>query len=208
MKKILGCNPLDTYAIAAGQTLAEGELAVINASNALVKGDDGTAVKVVGYIEGINSAGAAIVETGIISLANSDGNAVARKDRGAKCYVEDGLTVGITGTVCAGTVVDVTATNVFVNITDAGAVLGAHIADVAAVTQDATVDSSGGTAGITFAAITETGNTGSADVAPVKNAVASIAAQLAKIKADNVAQNAKINAILAALETQGVIKTV
>lgn len=55
---------------------------------------------------------------------------------------------------------------------------------IAAQTQTALTDSSGGTPGATLAAITQAANAGSADVAPVKNAIASLAAELALIKAD------------------------
>ncbi len=51
-------------------------------------------------------------------------------------------------------------------------------------TQDDLTDSSGGTAATTLAAITQAANAGSADVGPTADAVASLAAQLAKVKAD------------------------
>lgn len=55
---------------------------------------------------------------------------------------------------------------------------------ITAQTQTSLTDSSGGTPGATLAAITQAANAGSADVGPVKNAIASIAAQLELIKAD------------------------
>lgn len=54
-------------------------------------------------------------------------------------------------------------------------------------------DSSGGTANDTIAAITNAANAGSADVGPVADGLADIAA--------------KVNAILAALRTHGIIAT-
>ena len=80
-------------------------------------------------------------------------------------------------------------------------IIQATIADLAAVTQDTLTDSSGGTAATTIAAITGTTNAGSADLAPVQNAIASLAAQLAKVKTDGTAVRTKVNAILVALET-------
>ena len=83
----------------------------------------------------------------------------------------------------------------------------AHIAD-ATQTQDSLTDNSGGTAGTTIAAITDTNNAGSADVTPTKDAVASLAAQLAKVKTDVADTNAKVAAILDALEAYGLLATV
>jgi hypothetical protein len=134
-------------------------------------------------------------------------------------------------------------------------VVQAHVVDVAAVTQDALTDSTTGVAATTLAAqaavtthaitdsttgavsttalaaVTASANAGSADVGPVKDGlatlaaeaaltkadlatcrtevktyVASLAAQLAKVKTDNAAQVTKINALIAALETAGVLK--
>jgi hypothetical protein len=55
---------------------------------------------------------------------------------------------------------------------------------LAAQTQEDLTDSSGGTPATTIAAITQVANAGSADVGPTADAIASLAAQLAKIKAD------------------------
>jgi len=81
----------------------------------------------------------------------------------------------------------------------------AHIADpasAAAMTQDTLTDSSGGTAATTLAAIS-----GTFDQSEVANAIASLAAQLAKVKTDvaavrtgSEANNTSIDAILVALE--------
>lgn len=88
-----------------------------------------------------------------------------------------------------------------------------HIADpsaVSALTQDSLTDNSGGTANTTIAAITNAANAGSADVGPTADAIADIAAQLAKIKTDIAAiktgadsNKTAIDAILADLATVG-----
>ena len=178
MQKILGSNPLDMYEIATGQNPQEDELAAINASSKLVEADDVTAVKVIGIIEGINGDGKAKVESGIVRMANSGSAPLARADRGSKCFVEDGLTVAKTGTVVAGTVIDVTAAGVFVDTSPvamrAAIAPAAHIADVAAVTQDTLTDSSGGTPATTLASSILTGTlTGTVNGALVDIAAAS-----------------------------------
>lgn len=91
-------------------------------------------------------------------------------------------------------------------------VVQAHLADptgASALTQDALEDNTGGTAGTTLAEIGAT-----YDQAEVANAIASLAAQLAKVKVDvaavrtgSEANNAAIDAIHVALETAGVVKT-
>lgn len=297
MKEIKGTNPLDTYAIATGQTPVEGDLAVIDATAKIVEADDVTGVKVVGVIDGIDADGNVYVNSLIVLRANGS-ISLTRADRGSKCFVVDGVTVAKTGTVVAGTVIDVTSAGVFVDTSPAamkdvtGA--GTHIADVAGVTQAALVlDSMSGSAGVTLAAetninllvvssmtgsagvtmaaetnmnaiavnnvgtpststmatVTESGNTGSADLTPVRNNFATLATELATQKAlntvlindaktfatelnaqrslnavlvndaktfatelnaaraDNAAQVIKINALIAALEAAGIVKT-
>lgn len=261
MKKINGSNPLDTYEIATGQDPAEDELAVINSAGKIVEADDVTGVKTVGFIAALDSDGEAIVEIGIILRSNSSIAPLARTDRGAKVFVEDGVTVAKTGTVIAGTLIDVTAEGVFVDVSPVAmkdiTAPAAHIADVADVTQDTLVDSSGGTGGVTFGSsiltgsLTGTVNGALIDIAAtaagcsggtgpsatdvdwaighavgsivtgtneqlkelltasiaLTNSVAIIAAQLAKVRTDNAAQVAKINAILARMEAAGVSLT-
>ena len=90
----------------------------------------------------------------------------------------------------------------------AGSFVTVASASQAAVTQTQTAltDSSGGTAATTLAAITNAANAGSADVAPTANAIASLAAELAKVKTDVAALTTLANALRAALVTDGIIK--
>lgn len=66
-----------------------------------------------------------------------------------------------------------------------------------ALTQGTLTDSSGGTASLTLAAISDT---------PTKNAVASLAARLAEIKVDNLEMLTLVNRLRADLVTIGLIK--
>ena len=272
MKEIKGTSPLDTYEIATGQTPAEDDLAVINAAGKIVEADDVTGVKVVGVIEGIDADGKVYVRSAIVLRANGS-TSLARADRGSKCFVVDGATVAKTGTVVAGTVIDVTAAGVFVDTSPTAmkdvTAAEVHIADVAAVTQNAlTLTSMTGTANTAPAAdtvptkltgtLTGTVNGALVDVAAtagacagsttpsasnvdtaIATAVATIvtgtneqlkelqtslaaaidlctvlvnnnktfATELNAAKADNAAQVTKINALIAALETAGIVKT-
>lgn len=70
-------------------------------------------------------------------------------------------------------------------------------AAAAAITQDALTDNSGGSASTTLAAISDTAT---------KNAVASLAAQLAKVRADLAARDTLLAAIRTALVNTGIIK--
>lgn len=68
-----------------------------------------------------NSAGAAGAERieihrGIFAWANSTGAALTRADIGSTCYIEDDQTVAKTGTAVAGTVFDVDAQGVWVDM--------------------------------------------------------------------------------------------
>jgi len=65
-------------------------------------------------------------------------------------------------------------------------------------TQAALTDSSGGTAATTIAAITETASAGSADTAPVANAIAQLAKTAGELKVD-------VAAIIAALKAAGLM---
>lgn len=81
-------------------------------------------------------------------------------------------------------------------------VVQAHIADPATQTQDALTDNSGGTPGTTIAAIGATYTQ-----SEVRNAVATLAAQLAKVKTDLAAVRTTQISVLSAIETAGVVKT-
>ena len=79
-------------------------------------------------------------------------------------------------------------------------------AEPAAQSQDTITDSSGGTANTTIAAITDASAAGSADVGPVADGFADVAAQLAKIKDDVAALRTFCVAIRTALVNAGLIK--
>jgi predicted RecA/RadA family phage recombinase len=79
----------------------------------------------------------------------------------------------------------------------------ANVAAAAAQTQQSLTDSSGGTASTTIAAITQAANAGSADVGPTADAIADLAAQLAKVKADVAEVRTQLNAEIAALKAAG-----
>lgn len=81
------------------------------------------------------------------------------------------------------------------------AVQAAHVADAAALTQQAMTDNSGGTASTTLADITEANNAGSADRVPVENAIASLNARLDEVLADNTELRTQLNALISSLET-------
>lgn len=108
------------------------------------------------------------------------------------------------GLLCMGIVTvaavsaDETVRVLFVQ-TIGGVGTAAAVADAAALTIENLTDDSGGTAATTIAAITEAASAGSADTAPVKNAIATLAAQQAKTEADLAALRTPVNAVLAAL---------
>jgi len=79
---------------------------------------------------------------------------------------------------------------------------GAAVETLAAmVNTDAITDSSGGTANGTIAAITGAANTGSADVGPVADGFADVAAQLAKQRSLNALVIADIASLAAKINT-------
>jgi hypothetical protein len=80
------------------------------------------------------------------------------------------------------------------------ALTGSAPAAAAALTQDALTDNTGGTASTTLADITEANNAGSADRVPTEDALASIAAQLAKISTDISALKTAVDANNAAID--------
>jgi hypothetical protein len=69
-----------------------------------------------------------------------------------------------------------------------------HAATAVSLTQTALTDSSGGSANGTVAAITQVANAGSADVGPVKDAIADIVAQLNAARVDIAAIKAVLDA--------------
>jgi len=146
--------------------------------------------------DGNNSAGSAgavtvDIKQGIFRWNNKSGNLITKAMIGQPCYVYDDNTVGIAGgtshSIVAGIVWDVDSTGVWVDTRRQGARLA-----LATQTQDTLTDSSGGTASTTIAAIAAGSSYAQADLVALKNAVATFAAENAKIKTD-------IAAILAAL---------
>lgn len=71
----------------------------------------------------------------------------------------------------------------------------AQVADVGALTAAALTDNSGGAADATIAAITQAANAGSADVGPVKDAIADLAAQINAVVADLATLKTAINGV-------------
>jgi hypothetical protein len=77
---------------------------------------------------------------------------------------------------------------------------------VPAVTTHAITDSSGGAASTTtLAAVTNAANAGSADVGPVKNNFATLAAEQALVKADVLENRKLINGLIDALQAAGIV---
>jgi len=85
----------------------------------------------------------------------------------------------------------------FWNVTPVVQPAAAGQAAAAAITQNTLTDNSGGLVSTTIAAISDT---------PTKDAVASIVAQLAKVKADIAARDTLLTAIRTALVNTGIIK--
>lgn len=83
---------------------------------------------------------------------------------------------------------------------------GAGQAAAAAATQETLTDSTGGTASTTLAAITAGAEYAQADATAIKNALASLAARLAEVKADIAAEKVLTAALRTALVNAGIIK--
>lgn len=83
---------------------------------------------------------------------------------------------------------------------------GAGQAAAAAATQDTLTDSTGGSASTTLAAITAGAEYAQADATAIKNALASLAAQLVKVKADIAAEKVLTAALRTALVNTGIVK--
>lgn len=164
-------------------------------------GKEGYAVK--------NSSGSAALVSGATDDAIGvivEGKTTSNKDSIALRGYQGSVLVKLDaspGTVNAFTKLQITATGTFKADTGSGArrivavaiesgaadelieaVLLDRPVEISAQTQTALTDSSGGTPGSTLAAVTNSANAGSADVAPVKNAIASLAAQLELVRAD------------------------
>jgi hypothetical protein len=94
----------------------------------------------------------------------------------------------------------------FWNVTPVVQPAAAAQAAAAAQTQDALTDSTGGSASTTLAAITAGAAYAQADLTAIKNAIASLAAQLAKIKTDVTNVKTLQDATRTALVNTGLIK--
>ena len=139
---------------------------------------------------------------------------VAATDIGKPVYASDDDTFVLTatGNSYIGKVKRFVSTGVAVvafDVRSGGAVTaltdntgGAAVETLAAmVNTDAITDSSGGTANGTIAAITDATNTGSADVGPVADGFADVAAQLAKQRSLNALVIADIASLAAKINT-------
>jgi hypothetical protein len=94
----------------------------------------------------------------------------------------------------------------FWNVTPVVQPAAAAQAAAAAQTQDSLTDSTGGTASTTLAAITAGAAYAQADLTAIKNAIASLAAQLAKIRTDVANIKTLQNASRTALVNTGIMK--
>lgn len=179
-----------------------------------------------------NSAGAAgafqvEIEEGIFFWGNSAaGDAIAQAQVGLACYAVDDQTVAKTSNAGARSVAGVVR---YVDAADGVAVesslalsralLAESNASGIAITQtyatavtthanltSATLtDSSGGSANTTIAAITQAANAGSADVGPVKDAIADLAAQCNALRVDLVNLKGVVNSMIDAMKANGSI---
>jgi len=75
----------------------------------------------------------------------------------------------------------------------------------AARTAAGLTDNSGGTATTTLADVTEANNAGSADRVPTEDAIASLAAEIARLTADQVDTAQVLNSVVDALQAQGLL---
>ena len=120
LTELHGTQPLDLYPIKSGGTVTENAIVVIDAAGDVVDATDAAGVKVIGIAINVDSTAATVeVRDGIVLIANSATNPLARKDRGATAYIEDANTVSaVTGinSVVAGLVVDVNDDGVFVDM--------------------------------------------------------------------------------------------
>ena len=186
--------------IAASTKLYQGAMIALNSSGYAVTATDTAGQRVIGRCEATvdNSSGSAgdkhvRVKRGTFAYANSGTNAITQAYVGKFAYVEDDHTVATTATnkTKAGRVVKIETTPTGKAIVWVDFALHFQaIPTVVTLTQDTLTDNSGGSASTTIASISDTAT---------KNAIASIVAQLAKIKTD-------LAAVLAADQTAGTIK--
>lgn len=198
-----------------------GDIIALDGTLKAVPASDAAGLKVLGVAreEVVNTAGQVAYGTkiqaykGIYLFDNSASAALTRADIGANALIEDAQTVAKTSTnsIAAGKVHDVTSEGVFVYVNPEifgyPATAPSKPSGAATLTQDELTDSSGGTSSTTIAAIGAT-----YDQAEVSNAIATIAAQLAKVKADisavrtgSEANNAAIDAVIDNLTTAGIM---
>lgn len=183
--------------VAASTIIYAGILVALNSGGYLVAAADTAALKVVGRSEERvdNSAGAngllnCQVRRGVFLFDNSATAALDKDDVGKQCFVEDDHTVAETSTnsIKAGRFLGFGGdpsgsdeTLCWVETPGAFGSLGSFTQ-----TQDTLTDSSTGAVSTTLAAMTGVDGVGSnaAPLTATKNAVASLAAQLAKVKTD------------------------
>ncbi len=208
------------FTVKAAEILFAGVMLALDSTPELVEASDSAGLKVVGgnpkYLDNTADGKTAVPQFGVFKFENDGSNPVVAGDLIA--YVKDDQTAcasaGSTHKVVAGLVVAVESDGVWLCQTLEGlraaqalhdldvASASNHIADPAAQTQDALTDSSGGTPATTIAAIG-----GTYSQAEVANAIASLAAQLAKVKTDLAAARSAVVSILSALEAQEIVKT-
>ena len=167
---------------AAATHLYGGQLIARDAAGNAVPASDTAGLRVVGRceIDTDNSAGLAaalsvLVKRGIFRYANSVGDAVAKADIGNTVYVEDDQTickVGANNKVPAGKLIDIDSNGVWVDT---------RVARVGQ-TQDALIDNTTGVASTTLKLIRS--DTGAHTAADAADNFATLAAELAKVKAD------------------------
>ena len=120
--------------------------------------------------------------------------------------VADGVNLAFNATTGSKLGTAVTQKIGFWNVTPVVQPAAAGQAAAAAQSQDAVTDSTGGSASTTLAAITAGAAYDQADIVAIKDAIASIAAQLAKIKTDVANVKTLQDATRTALVNTGIMK--
>ena len=118
MKTLIGTSPLDRYSIADGETIAHGNLVMLNADGKAIAGKDTAGTTVIGVAEEVID-GKVTVKSGVVALKNSAGeSALTRNDRGGAVFVTGADSVGKTSgsKAVAGICVDVYGDEVFVAV--------------------------------------------------------------------------------------------
>ena len=202
---------LVTVPVAASTHLYPGGLGARDASGNLVPASDTAGLRVVGRIEvdadnSLGGAGAisAQVRRGVLRYANSSGDPLAAADIGNMAFVENDSTVnkaGGTNKIHAGKIIDLDANGVWIDTSSVSNTLGFT------ATEDTITDSTGGTAAtpsagaVTVAAVpafapsvawngssvypsAADATAIAASITAAKNALATVIAELVKVKAD------------------------